>query len=72
MTETAPRCATYLDSAVLDRLASEVELVNFIEASAGPLIRYWRWPDGAKSSLSITGDLDALTLLDYASRLFIR
>jgi hypothetical protein len=72
MTETAPRCATYLDAAVLDRLASEVELVDFIEASAGPLIRYWRWPNGAKSCLSITGDLDALTLLDYAARLFAR
>jgi hypothetical protein len=72
MTETGPRCATYLDADVLDRLASDVELVNLIEGSAGPLIRYWRWPDGAKSSLSVTGDLDALTLWDFTARLFAR
>lgn len=72
VTDSAPRCATYLDAAVLDRLASQVELLHWIETSVGPLIRYWRWPNGAKSALSITGDLDALTLLDYAGRLFIR
>lgn len=68
--ETATRCATYIEAAVLAGLASDVELIELIEASPGPLVRYWRWPDGAKSALSITGDLDALTLLDYASRLF--
>lgn len=72
LTEAAPRCATYLDPAVLRGLTSQVGLVNFIEGTAGPLIRYWRWPNGARSCLSITGDLDALTLLDYAARLFVR
>jgi hypothetical protein len=70
--QTAPRCATYLDAATLERLSSEVELVEFIEESPGPLVKYGRWPSGAKSALSITGDLDALTLLDYVSRLFAR
>jgi hypothetical protein len=70
--ETAPRCGTYIDAATLARLAREVELVHHIEASTGPLVRYWRWPDGAKSAMCITGDLDALTLLDYAYRLFAR
>jgi hypothetical protein len=70
--ETAPRCATYLDATVLDRLASDIDLLRLIEASPGPLIRYWRWPNGARSVLSITGDLDAVTLLDYATRLFVR
>ena len=72
MGDTAPRCATYLDAAVLDRLASDVDLITLIEASPGPLVRYWRWPDGARSALSITGDLDAVSLLDYATRLFVR
>lgn len=70
--EAATRCATYVDRATLARLASEVDLINYIEASTGPLVRYWRWPSGAKSALCVTGDLDALTLLDYASRLFAR
>lgn len=69
---TAPRCAIYLDPALLQRLQSKVDLVNCIESMPGPLVRYWRWPDGARSCLSITGDLDALTLLDYAARFFVR
>lgn len=63
------RCATRLDTATLAKLSSEVELVKYIETSPGPLVRYWRWPNGAKSALCLTGDLDALTLLDYAYRL---
>ena len=71
MADTAARCAIYLEAATLDRM-TKVQLVNQIEASPGPLVRYWRWPNGAKSALCITGDLDALTILDYASRLFVR
>jgi len=70
--ETATRCGTYMDAATLARLTTEVELINYIEASPGPLVRYWRWPGGAKSAMCVTGDLDALTLLDYALRLFAR
>ena len=70
--ETASRCATYLDLATLARLKSEVELTEHIEDSTAPLVRYWRWPDGAKSAMCITGDLDALSLVDYAFRLFVR
>ena len=70
--ETAPRCSVYIDTAVLERTRNEVELVNYIESSAAPLVRYWRWPDGAKSAMCVTGDLDALTLLDYVPRLFVR
>jgi peptidoglycan/xylan/chitin deacetylase (PgdA/CDA1 family) len=70
--QTAPKCAAYLDAATLDRLSTDVELVEFVEELPGPLLKYGRWPDGAKSALSITGDLDALSLLDYASRVFVR
>ncbi len=66
---SAPRCGTYLDAPTLAGLSSRAPLINHIEASAAPLIRYWRWPDGCKSALSITGDIDALSLLDYAARL---
>ena len=70
--ETATRCTTYIDAATLAGLTSEVELIGHIEASTGPLVRYWRWPGAARSAMCVTGDLDALTLLDYASRLFVR
>ena len=68
--DTATRCGIYLDAATLASM-TDVQLVDYIEASPRPLVRYWRWPDGAKCALCVTGDLDALTLLDYASRLFI-
>jgi len=68
--ETARFCGLILDTDILTKLPDDVELVNYIEASSAPLVRYWRWPNGAKSALSFTGDLDALSLMDYASRLF--
>ena len=69
--ETATQCGIFLDRNTLVRLANQVQLVDYIEASSAPLVRYWRWPEGARSALSVTGDLDALTLLDYVSRLFV-
>ena len=63
-------CATYLSSTELARLQNHVRLVEFIEHSVSPLVRYWRWPANARSALCLTGDLDALSLTDYAARLF--
>jgi hypothetical protein len=68
----APRCGVYLAGATLAGLGDNLlKVVNCIETSDAPLVRYWRWPEGAGSVLAITGDLDALTLWDYTSRLFI-
>jgi hypothetical protein len=69
--ETARSCGIFLDNDALSKMTNEVELVNYIEISPTPLVRFWRWPNGARSALCITGDLDALTLFDYASRIFI-
>ena len=40
-----------------------------IEATPGPLVRFARWPAAAASALAITGDIDSLTVWDYALRL---
>ena len=40
-----------------------------IESSCSTLIRFGLWPDQARSAFAVTGDLDALSLMDYASRL---
>jgi peptidoglycan/xylan/chitin deacetylase (PgdA/CDA1 family) len=50
----------------------EHPLLAQIEKSAGPLVRLARWPNGARSALCVTGDIDALTLWDYGLRLFGR
>lgn len=79
MSRTATRCGMFLDMATLSRFTrpdtgqvNEFQLVEAIESSMGPLVRYGRWPRGAKSALCISGDLDALSLFDYASRLVAR
>ena len=48
----------------------ERRLLTQIEGGDGPMVRLGRWPNGARSALSITGDIDALTLWDYGLRLF--
>jgi Polysaccharide deacetylase len=43
-------------------------LLSELEGGGFPLLRLARWPYGSRSALSITGDVDALTIWDYASR----
>jgi hypothetical protein len=43
-------------------------VLDLIEASDAPLVRIWRWPNGARSALSVTGDVDAMTLVDFFRR----
>jgi peptidoglycan/xylan/chitin deacetylase (PgdA/CDA1 family) len=65
----ASRCAIYLSPDDLASFDNQVELIDFIETSSAPLVRFWRWPARARSALCVTGDLDALSLTDYAARL---
>jgi peptidoglycan/xylan/chitin deacetylase (PgdA/CDA1 family) len=47
---------------------TEVSVLDTVDAGPGPLARIWRWPDGARSALAVTGDIDALTLRDFMTR----
>jgi hypothetical protein len=66
----APRCAIYLSQPDLAGFHNQVQLIDFIETSSAPLIRFWRWPASSRSALCVTGDLDALSLTDYMARVF--
>ena len=66
----ATECATFLGATELVRAQDQVQLIELIESAASPLVRFWRWPSNARSALCVTGDLDALSLTDYAARLF--
>ncbi len=44
------------------------DILKSIEETAHPLVRLGRWPAGAQSTLCITGDIDAMTIWDYAAR----
>ncbi len=48
----------------------EKSLLSKLEAHEGPLLRFGRWPYESKSALCISGDIDALTIWDYALRIF--
>ena len=66
----APHCSIFLSPASLAVLQNQFELIDFIETSSAPLVRFWRWPSGTRSACCVTGDLDALSLTDYAARVF--
>ncbi len=48
----------------------EKPLLMNLETSNKPLLRFSRWPNEYKSALSITGDIDALTIWDYVLRIW--
>ncbi|MBN1219967.1 MAG: polysaccharide deacetylase family protein [Anaerolineae bacterium] len=61
----------YVDQAEFDAEYKQ-SLLGQLEKSEYPCVRLGRWPDGARSALAITGDIDALTLWDYGLRLLGR
>lgn len=63
-------CNLFLDDHCLRQFSQPIELIKYIETQNFPLVRFWPWPDGARSAICITGDLDALSLIDYAARIF--
>ncbi len=50
------------------RYEDERPLLAQIEQGDFPLVRLGRWPQGARSALCVTGDIDALTIWDYGLR----
>ena len=72
LSDQAAQCTVFLEPAKLENLDSEVALVEYIGNLDVPLLRFWRWPNGYRSALCISGDLDALTLWDYITRLYAR
>lgn len=59
--------SVFLDYPEFSREA-EKALLNKLEHHDGPLLRFGRWPNEAKSALCVTGDIDALTIWDYLLR----
>jgi peptidoglycan/xylan/chitin deacetylase (PgdA/CDA1 family) len=68
--ERAAECGVIVDADVVEQAGTVAGLVRHVEATAEPLVRYWRWPNAMRSALCVTGDLDALSLVDYAVRFF--
>ena len=66
--EDAADCGVIIDQGVVERAATAAGLIRHIESTTAPLVRFWRWPNAARSALCVTGDLDALSLVDYSQR----
>jgi len=60
----------YLSDLARFEEADEKPLSERIEQTDAPLLRYWRWPEKARSALSVTGDIDSITLIDFVLRVF--
>lgn len=62
------RFGAYVDVASADWKESDV--LAAVERGPGPIVRIGRWPGGARSALAVTGDLDSITLQDFAWRIW--
>lgn len=60
----------YFDNLTHFSESDEKPVCEAIQESKSPLIRYWRWPGNARSSMAVTGDIDSITLVDFVMRVF--
>ncbi len=63
------RYGLYFNNLQLFQQADEKRISDIIERSDAPLVRFWRWPDKSRSALTVSGDIDSITLLDFGLRL---
>lgn len=61
--------SVYLEGLAEFDKAEEKALSQKIEQTDAPLVRYWRWPNQARSAVSVTGDIDAITINDFILRI---
>jgi len=59
----------YLNNLAQFHEVNEKPLSEELDKSNAPLLRYWRWPNQARSALSVTGDIDSITLIDFGFRI---
>jgi hypothetical protein len=68
LTETDSDYSVFFDDATIYSVATEVDILDRIEQSGQPLVRYWPWPDGYQSAFATSHDLDCMTLGDFVYR----
>ncbi len=52
-----------------EQVQRKSKLLQQIEELKAPLIYYGLWPDGSRAALSITGDIDSITIQDFFRRI---
>ena len=60
--------AYYLDPSRV-QVENKRAVLTYLEQDQHPLVRIARWPRDFQSAMCVTGDIDALTIWDFAARL---
>jgi hypothetical protein len=60
--------SVYLDPSRVE-IENERAVLAYLEQSKRPLVCIGHWPRGFRSAMCVTGDIDALTIWDFGSRL---
>lgn len=62
------RNALYIDGFESFDDSEKRMLLDIVDNSNFPLLRFWRWPHGAQSAFSISSDVDSINLPDFFRR----
>ena len=68
VSKDSSKYSLYLDGYERFDRTDEQKLLNIIEQSKNPIVRYWRWPQGKRSAFVTSHDLDCLALTDFLLR----
>ena len=60
--------SVYLNDFEVFNEEDEIRILQKIDRTDSPLIRFWRWPNRCRSAFAVTGDIDALTSFDFFLR----
>jgi len=60
--------AVFIDGGRQFSRKDEAAMLAQIEDSPFHVLRLWRWPDGMRSSFTISADVDSVTLMDFIRR----
>lgn len=61
-------CAVVLDGRTVFGEPGKRRILDEIEMGDAPLVRLWRWPNGARCALSLSGDVDSMNIVDFLRR----
>lgn len=68
MSEEREKYSVYIDGFPDFSEKDEIRALESIHSCRSPFVRLRRWPDGCESALCITGDIDALSSIDFFLR----
>lgn len=62
---TALDYSVYLHDFANFKEGDEMKVLRRIDRCRYPIIRFWRWPEGHRSAMAITSEIDGITIKDF-------